>query len=117
MGTNWIPQDSKILDPTVDADKIKIEIREKNELAYSELILSMDTRESAGKIAFNILKRSKSTDYGDGNALVAWNALKRKYFRTTVPSLAKLHKQFYSAKLKKKVDPDIFITYLEDIRT
>jgi hypothetical protein len=32
----------------------------------------------------------------------------------SAPSLAKLHKQFYSAKLKMKVDPDIFITYLED---
>jgi hypothetical protein len=117
MGTNQIPQDSEILDPTVDTDKIKIETREMNELAYSELILSMDTRESAGKIAFNIVKRSKSTDYADGNALVAWKGLKRKYSPTTAPSLAKLHKQFYRARLKKKVDPDVFITYLEDIRT
>jgi hypothetical protein len=30
--------------------------------------------------------------------------------------LSKLHKQFYGAKLKKKVDPNIFITYLEDVR-
>jgi hypothetical protein len=36
---------------------------------------------------------------------------------TTAPSLAKLHKQFYSAKLKKKVNPNIFITYLKHIRT
>jgi hypothetical protein len=72
----------------------------------------MDTRESAGKVAFNIVKRLKSTDYAYGNALVAWKGLKRKYSPTTAPSLAKLHKQFYSAKLKKKVNPDIFIAYL-----
>jgi polysaccharide deacetylase 2 family uncharacterized protein YibQ len=42
--------------------------------------------------------------------------LKRKYAPNTAPSLSKLHKQFYGAKLKKKVDPDIFITYLEDVR-
>jgi hypothetical protein len=63
-----------------------------NELACSKLILSMDTRESAGKVAFNIVKRSKSTDYQDGNAEVTWKGLKWKYSPTTAPSLAKLHK-------------------------
>jgi hypothetical protein len=33
-----------------------------------------------------------------------------------VPSLAKLHEQFYCAKLKKKTDLDVFIMYLEDLR-
>jgi hypothetical protein len=55
------------LDPAKDANKGKIKIWEMNELAYSKLILlMMDTRESAGKVAFNIVKRSKSTDYQDG---------------------------------------------------
>ncbi len=117
LGKEKIPTDVEVLDPTKDADKIKIDIKEKNEIAYGELILMMDTEKSAGRVAFNIVKRSKTTDYPDGNADVAWKGLKRKYKPTSAPSLAKLHKQFYSAKLKKKVDPDIFITYLEDLRT
>jgi hypothetical protein len=59
MGTNWIPQDSKILDPTVDADKIKIEIREKNEIAYSKLILT--TNSSSRWIQEKALVKLRST--------------------------------------------------------
>ena len=98
------------------AKEVKMNIRELNEFAYSDLILSMDTDKSGGKVAFNIVKRSKTREYPDGNAAVAWQGLKRKYAPNTAPSLSKLHKQFYGAKLKKKVDPDIFITYLEDVR-
>jgi hypothetical protein len=77
-------------------------IRELNELAYSDLILSMDTDKSGGKVAFNIVKRSKTREYPDGNAAVAWQGLKRNYAPNTAPSLSKLHKQFYGTKLKKK---------------
>jgi hypothetical protein len=97
------------------AKEVKMNIRELNEFAYSDLILSMDTDKSGGKVAFNIVKRSKTREYPDGNAAVAWQGLKRKYAPNTAPSLSKLHKQFYGAKLKKKVDPDIFITYLKDV--
>jgi hypothetical protein len=61
---------------------------------------------------FNIVKRIKTFDYLDGNAEVAWKGLKHKYKPMTVPCLAKLlYKQFYSVKVKKKVNPDNFITY------
>jgi hypothetical protein len=98
------------------AKEVKMNIRELNEFAYSDLILSMDTEKSWGKVAFNIVKPSKTREYPDGNVAVAWQGLKRKYAPNTAPSLSKLHKQFYSAKLKKKVDPDIFISYLEDVQ-
>jgi hypothetical protein len=98
------------------AKEVKMNIRELNEFAYSDLILSMDTDKSGGKVAFNIVKRSKTREYPDGNAAIAWQGLKRKYAPNTAPSLSKLHKQFYGAKLKKKVDPDIFITYLKDVQ-
>ena len=38
----------------------------------------MDMKESAGKVASNIIKRSKSSDYEDGNTTVAWKGLKKK---------------------------------------
>ena len=74
-----IPKSSEILDETKDDDLKKIKIGELNESGYTDLILSMDTETSAGKIAFNIVRNSKTKDYEDGNITVAWTSLKRKY--------------------------------------
>ena len=38
-----------------------------NEIAYTELILSIDVKNSNGKVAFNIMKGFKSKDYPDRN--------------------------------------------------
>jgi len=92
------------------------DIAEKNDVGYGKLILAMDTEKSGGKVAFNIVKATKTTQYADGNIWEAWRRLKKKYETQTAPTLAKLHKMFYKVKLKKNVDPDVFITYLEDLR-
>jgi hypothetical protein len=47
-----------------------------NELAYTELILSIDDKTSSGKVAFNLLKVCKNKDYADGNASMARERLK-----------------------------------------
>jgi gag-polypeptide of LTR copia-type len=100
-----------------DSDKKKNkEIRDLNDIGYSDLILSMDTTTGSGKVAFSLVRASKSKDYPDGNITNAWSQLKGKYAPSTAPTLAKYHKQFYGAKLKHGSDPDSFITYLEDIR-
>ena len=117
LGKVTIPKSTDTLDPAIDSEKDLIEIREKNESGYTDLILSMDTETSSGKVAFNTVRNSKSKDYEDGNIEVAFKNLRRKYSPKTAPSLAKLHKSFYGAKLKKNVDPDIFITNLEDLRS
>jgi hypothetical protein len=120
LGQQDIPKASDVLKEatiTERNDQDKIDIREANEIAYSDLVLSIETSTSAGRVAFNIVKRSKTSDYPDGNAAIAWQGLKRKYAPTTAPTLTRLSKVFYGAKLKKKVDPEVFITYLEDVRT
>jgi hypothetical protein len=99
-----------------EAIKAKKKVQELNEQGYSDLILSMDTKENAGKIAFNLVRSSKSEDYEDGNIAVAIKSLNQKYSPKTAPTLGKYHKLFYSLKLKKKADPDVFIAYLEDLR-
>jgi threonine aldolase len=43
--------------------------------------------------------------------------LRNKYAPKNAPSLAKLHKSIYGAKLEKNVDPNVFIVYLEDLRS
>ena len=109
--------EADLLDPTVDEDKAALKIVEANELAYSDLVLAVDTSRSQGRVVMNLIRNSKTKDYPDGNALVAWKSLRRKFTSTTAPSIAKLHKQFYQAKLKKGVDPVSFIVYLEDLRS
>ena len=44
---------------------------ELNEIAYTELLLSIGAKTSNGKIAFNIVKGCKSKDHPDGNAAIA----------------------------------------------
>jgi hypothetical protein len=44
--------------------------------------------------------------------------LRRKYASKTNPSPVKLHKLCFGAKLKKNINPDVFITYLlKDLRS
>jgi transposase InsO family protein len=129
LGRTEIPKSTAVLIAVVDDDAsdeanlirteemaLLVKIRELNEQGYSDLILSMDTKENAGKVAFNLVRSSKNEDYEDGNIATAFKSLQRKYSPKTAPTLAKYHKLFYSAKLKKKADPDVFITYLEDLR-
>jgi hypothetical protein len=85
-----------------------------NEIAYTELILSIDDKTSSGKVAFNLVKGYKNKDYADGNASMVWERLKNKFEPSSTPSLVKLEKQFRQCSLKKGQDQDIWITELED---
>jgi len=49
-----------------------------NEKGYSDLILSMDTDKAGGRVAFNIVKGTKSSEYPDGNVQLAYERLKKK---------------------------------------
>ena len=115
LGKEMIPKSTETLDETKDSEKIQI--RELNETAYGDLVTAMETTKPGGLVAFGVVKRSKSLDYEDGNAAVAWAGLRRKYAPKTAPTLSKITKLFYGARLKKKVDPDVFMTYLESLRT
>jgi hypothetical protein len=87
-----------------------------SELAYGELIISMDTSTPQGNVAFNLLKSSKSGEYPKGNATISWKRLKDKYASETALTLTKLHKLFHSSTLTTGQDPDIWMTKWEDLR-
>jgi hypothetical protein len=78
--------------------------------------LSIDDKTNIGKVAFNLVKGYKNKHYADGNANMAWERLKNKFEPSSAPSLVKLEKQFRQCSLKKRQDPDIWITELEDYR-
>jgi hypothetical protein len=111
-----IPTVDEKFDEGTESGKKKSIAIEMNEIAYSDLILSIDVKTSSGKIAFNLIKGCKSKDYSDCNAAIAWERLKKKYEPISAPSLVKLEKQFRELSLKKGQDPEIRITESEDLR-
>jgi hypothetical protein len=110
-----LTEDEKFDEGTESGKKKSIAI-EMNEIAYTELILSIDVKTSSGKCAFNLIKGCKSKDYSDGKDAIEWERLKNKYDSISAPSLVKLEKQFRELSLKKGQDPEIWSTELEDLR-
>jgi hypothetical protein len=45
---------------------------ELNEIAFTELVFSIDVNSISGKIAFGITKSCKTKDFENGNAALAW---------------------------------------------
>jgi hypothetical protein len=76
-----------------------------NNIAYTELILSIDVKASSGKVAFKIIRGCKTKDYPDGNGAIAWERLKNKYEPVSETLMVKLEKQFRKLSLKKGQDP------------
>jgi hypothetical protein len=85
-----------------------------NEIAYTELILSIHVKDNFGNIAFHIVKVCKCKDYPNGNAVITWEKLKNKYECIFASSMVNLDNQFRGSSQKKGQDPDIWITELED---
>jgi len=114
IGTEKAPPDSETLKES-DVDKLRL--RRANEMAYEELLLSIDGTKSSGRVAFNIVKLAKTDELPEGDAALAWKRLVNKYATKSAPSLMALKSEFTNSKLKsKKHDPDEWLTELEDLR-
>jgi hypothetical protein len=71
LGKVEIPRTLDPIDERTDDGKRMMVIIDLNEMAFTELILSIDASSSAGKIAFGIVKSCKTKEYEDGNAAVS----------------------------------------------
>jgi hypothetical protein len=116
VGKVKVPKTNENYDMKSEEEKKLTIAADMNELAYTELILSIDDKTKSGKVAFNLVKGCKNKDYSDGNSCMAWERLKNNFEPSSAPSLVKLEKQFRQCSLKKGQDPDIWITELEDYR-
>jgi gag-polypeptide of LTR copia-type/Zinc knuckle len=116
QGKLSIPKFDESFDEDSDERKKMLIHAEINEVAFIELILSIDTKSSEGKDAFNWVKGCKSKEDPDGNAATAWERLKNKFDTASAPSMVKLEKQFRTLSLKKGANPEVWITELEDLR-
>jgi gag-polypeptide of LTR copia-type len=71
---------------------------------------------SNGKIAFGIMKSCKSKEFEGGNAVLAWEKLKKKYDPISARSLVKTERMFREYRLGKNEEPEIWINSLEYLR-
>jgi hypothetical protein len=116
LGKVEIPSSLDIIDEKTEEGKKLLRIADLNEIAFTELILSIDVSNSNGKIAFGIVKSCKSKEFEDGNAALAWDKLKKKYDPISAPSLVKTERMFRESRLGKNEDPEVWINNLEDLR-
>jgi hypothetical protein len=116
LGKFFIPKpDDKFLEVS-DVVKSMARTIKLDEIAYTELILTIDGKASYDKIAFIIVKGFKSKYYPDGNAENACEKIKNKYEPVFAPSMVNLDKQFRNSSQKKGQDPEFWINELEDNR-
>lgn len=91
-------------------------LRKLNFSAYNDLILSMDCKQPAGRVAFNTVRRGKTAEYPSGHARTSWRHLCAKFEPKNTPNRARLHRNFYNATCKQTEDPGVYITYMDDLR-
>ena len=88
-----------------------------NEQAYEDMILSINTAKSSGRVAFSLVKNCKSDEYPEGNCKSAWDRLFAKYAPKSVPSLLKMKREFANSRLEEEyTHPESWIASLENIR-
>jgi hypothetical protein len=104
LGKVEIPTSLDVIDKKTEEGKKLMRITELNEIAFTELILSIDLSNSIGKIAFVIVKSCKSKEIEDVNAALAWGKLKKKYDPISAPSLVKTERMFRESRLGKNED-------------
>ena len=56
-----------------DSDKKVPKIGDLNKLGYQDLILSINGESTAGRVAFNLVKKCKTPDFPEGNCKQAWD--------------------------------------------
>ena len=81
----------------MDLDKKVVKLNELNELAYKDLILSINTSSSVGKVVFGLTRNAKSLEFLEENCNMSWVHLVHKYAPHTTSSLLKLRNEFTTA--------------------
>ena len=112
-----IPSDSEDLSSERDATvkKEKEKLRDLNEEAYEDLILSISGETDVGRVVFQLVRGAKTSNLKDGDAREAWEQLEGKYEAKTAPSRLLLKREINNLRMKFKQDPEVYISTLEDL--
>jgi hypothetical protein len=99
---------------STDNQKLTVKLWQLNELAFEEILLSINVKTKQGKIAFNLVDNCTTAEQPQGNCKIAWERLVHKYAPKTAPSYIQLKKDFANSKLESvDTDPDKWMTDLE----
>jgi hypothetical protein len=109
LGKVEFPTSLEVIDEKTEEGKRLLCFTDLNEIAFTELILSIDVSNSNGKIALGIVKSCKTKEFEDGNVALAGGKLKKKYGCVSAPSLVKTERMFRESRLGKNEDPEIWI--------
>ena len=74
LGTEKVPTQEQIdlaESSSSSTDKKIIKLGELNELAYKDIVLSINHMSSSGKVAFSLIKNCKSEEFPKGNCRLA----------------------------------------------
>jgi hypothetical protein len=104
FGKVSIPKILDVIEEKNEEGKEMMRAVELNEIAFTELVLSIDMSSSSAKIASGIVKNCKTKDFEDGNVALAWEKLRRKYDPISALSLVKTERMFRGCKLGKDED-------------
>ena len=113
-----VPSDDEFNSMEAGAPKAKAKATRKlNKDAFIDLLLSITADTETGRIAFQIVKGSKTKDLSDGDARAAWKKLHSKFESSRAPNRLLLKEKFTNSRLKSvRSDPDVWITQLEDLQ-
>src|SRR5210317_1283421 len=112
LGKEVAPTDSAVIDPSTEAGKKQLKLREKNKEAYNTLVLSCDDEVSLGAI-----ETATSSDYKEGDAKQVWDNLLEIYQPRTMANKTSLIKELTKSSLSDaSKNPDTWIDELENIR-
>jgi hypothetical protein len=90
-------------------------IRKKNDTAYARIAIAMLSEDV---VSTELVKRSMSTVYPEGDAAVAWQALRERYEpRNAVDQQTLLTELFASKLVETTKDPEIWIVELQRMQS
>ena len=101
-----------------DARQAAETLRSKNRKAAGILLSAIETSTEGGKAAFELIKEyyTESSGFPGGHFKNAWTALTEWYEEVEAPNIAKLKTDYYSKKMSKSENPQLFIVDLNGLR-
>ena len=117
LGKTSIPGDSDSIDVSTAEGKAKLKIKQLNQLAYEDIIISIIADEGPGMVVFQLVKGCKTSSIKDGDSSLAWKHLVNKFAPKAAPNKLELKMEFQKCVLKNPTDdPDEWITRCESIK-
>ena len=114
--------DDKVPD-THDKDGVKKTLKPEEQTlvdlskkGFYELVLSINHKTPEGKLAFDVVKGTKTTENPAGNLYDAVLRLDKRYQPRTATNLVQLTSAFHEKRLKKNQNPEDYINELESLK-